>query len=315
VYGYSYAYDALLTLAEEHTALRNMKADRGALATNAPMKVLQGALYDWRSAAVRRRAKRSYVREMNESAPLVIPDVPVSAVQQTMEQIQPSNASAASRGFAVGVQSQEARTLGEQRLVAGGTAVRVDEVMGHLHWAIAQVMQLANAIWVDTLEADGKGMDAPSSVTSTLAARGADLQGGKFTAGMLKGNFQFEPYGSDATADPQRLRGDFNAGLEALANLAKAVPGLQPVLQDRDVAKTILEQWARTYNIRDRQPFLKAFQNQPAMPVTATPGGGPAPMGAPNGQPAPPGPPAGLPPALVALMQRGAPAPGVPVGG
>jgi hypothetical protein len=39
VYGYSFAFDALLTLAEEHTALRNMKADRGALATNAPLKV------------------------------------------------------------------------------------------------------------------------------------------------------------------------------------------------------------------------------------------------------------------------------------
>jgi hypothetical protein len=40
----------------------------------------------------------------------------------------------------------------------------------------------------------------------------------------------------------------------------------------------------RVYNWRDRQPFLKAFKNQPVqMPVTATPGGGPAPMGAPNG--------------------------------
>jgi hypothetical protein len=36
VYGYSYAYRPLLTSAEEHTSLRNMKADRGALSTNAP---------------------------------------------------------------------------------------------------------------------------------------------------------------------------------------------------------------------------------------------------------------------------------------
>src|SRR5438094_3507482 len=43
VYGYSYSFDKLLTLAEEHTSLRNMGADRSALVTNAPMTVLEGA--------------------------------------------------------------------------------------------------------------------------------------------------------------------------------------------------------------------------------------------------------------------------------
>jgi hypothetical protein len=33
-------------LAEEHTAIRNMKADRSALATNAPIMQLQGGLWD-----------------------------------------------------------------------------------------------------------------------------------------------------------------------------------------------------------------------------------------------------------------------------
>lgn len=297
VYGYSFAFDALLTLAEEHTSLRNMKADRGALATQAPLKILQGALYD-PEAQPMGVGRAIYVREMNEVQPMQIPDVPNSAVQQTIEQVQAVERVSGLGDNAVGVQSLEARTLGEQRLVAGGTAVRVDEVMGHLHWAISQVMQLSNAIWVDTLEVDGKGIDAPSSVVATLQSRGADFDG-KFTVSMLKGNFQFEPYGSDATADPQRQRGDFNSGLMALGELAKTVTSLQPILADRAVGQTILEQWARVYNIRDRQPFLKAFKNQPPMPVTATPTGGPAPMA---------GTPDGLPPALAALLpQAGAP--------
>jgi hypothetical protein len=240
-----------------------------------------------------------YVREMNEVQPLQIPDVPPSAVQQTIEQVQAVERVSGLGDNAVGVQSLEARTLGEQRLVAGGTAVRVDEVMGHLHWAIAQVMQLANAIWVDTLEADGKGLDAPSGVvTDMLQARGVEMEDGKFTASMLKGNFQFEPlrlrcHRGSATAargfqqrsDGARQSGEGGAGAAAGA-------------ADRDVAKSILEQFMRVYNWRDRQPLLKAFQNQPQMPVTATPTGGPAPMG-------------GLPPAIAAMMAPPTGAPNV----
>jgi hypothetical protein len=300
VYGYSYAYDALLTLAEEHTALRNMKADRGALATNAPMKVLQGALYDPEAQPIG-VGRAIYVREMNEVQPLQIPDVPASAVQQTMEQVSAVERVSGLSDSAVGVLSQEQRTLGEQRLVAGGSAVRVDEVVGHMQWAIAQVMQLCNAIWIDTLEADQKGLDAPGSVTDMLQARGVEMEDGKFTAAMLKGNFEFVPLGSDATADPQRQRGDFNAGLEALANLGKVSPALNGVLQDKDVAQGILEQFMRVYNWRDRQRLLKAFKNQPVqMPTSATPGGGPAPMGAPVAR-------RGLPPALAAMLGPGGP--------
>jgi hypothetical protein len=320
VYGYSYAYDHLLTSAEEHTSLRNMKADRGALSTNAPLKVMQGALYD-PDVEPMGVGRTIHVREMNEVQPMVIPDVPQSAVQQTVELIQAVERVSGLSDSAVGVLSQEQRTLGEQRLVAGGSAVRVDEVIGHLHKAIAQIMTLSNAIWVDTLEADGKGLDAPQGVVQTLSARGAELQDGKFTAQMLKGNFQFEPYGSDATADPQRQRGDFNSGLEALANLGKVSQSLGAILQDRAVGKSILEQFMRVYNWRDRQPLLKAFETQAQMATVATPTGGPAPMGAPNGQPpmgtaaAPPPNGAGLPPALMAMLaQHAGPMAGGPVG-
>lgn len=318
VYGYSYAFDALLTLAEEHTSLRNMKADRGALSTNMPFTVLQGALWD-PEAQPMGVGRTITVREHSEIKPVMIPDVPNSANEQTFEVVQAAERVSGLNDTAmVGVQAGQVRTLGQERLAAGGSAVRVDEVNGHLHKAIAQVMALSNAIWVDTLEAEGKGMDAPNGVMQTLQARGADMQDGKFTASMLKGDFQFEPFGSDATADPQRQRGDFNAGLEALANIVKVSSALAGILQDRDVAKSILEQFMRVYNWRDRQPLLKAFQNQPAMPTSATPTGGPAPMGAPSGLPA--GAPSvdasgSLPPALAAMLAaHGAPG-GPPVGG
>jgi hypothetical protein len=228
VYGYSYAFDALLTLAEEHTALRNMKADRGALATNAPMKVLQGALYDPEAQPIG-VGRAIYVREMNEVQPLQIPDVPASAVQQTIEQVQAvERVSGLSGTTPSACCRRKQRTLGEQRLVAGGSAVRVDEVMGHLHWAIAQVMQLANAIWVDTLEADGKGMDAPGVVTDTAAGPRRRPAGRQVHGAMLKGNFQFEPLRLRCDGRSAAAARGLQCGLEALANLAKAVPALQP---------------------------------------------------------------------------------------
>jgi hypothetical protein len=306
VYGYSYSLDKLLTLAEEHTAIRNMIADRSSLTTNAPMKVLRGALWDPHTQPIG-VGRVITVGEMNEVQPMQIPDVPASAPMQQNILIQAKERVGGLSDSFVGVLSQEQRTLGEQRLVAGGSAVRVDEVMGHLHAAIAEVLLLTLAIWVETLEADKKGVEAPQSVMQSLAAKGSELTDGKFTADQLKGDFAFEPYGSDSNADPTQARNNFNNGMMALANLAKVVPGLQPIFASQAVGKWVLEQWARTFNVHDRQPFYDAFQSAPPMPQ-ASPTGGPGQMASP--QPGPPqgaqaGGPPGIPPELLALLNPG----------
>jgi hypothetical protein len=143
--------------------------------------------------------------------------------------------------------------------------VRVDEVIGYLHLAIAEVLYVSHVIWQDTLNADPRGVRAPSSVVTRLKQGGTEF-GGTFTADDLTGEFAFEPYGSDDSADPDKRRQTFATFTQGLTNLAKAVPGLQPVLTNTEAAKAILDQLLRDYDIRDRKPFLDAF-SQPAAPM------------------------------------------------
>ncbi len=308
VYGYSYA-GSLETLAEEHTGQRNNNADRRAIKTNAPMTVLSTALWD--PAAEPFGAGRTItVRDHNEIKQLLVEDVSPQAVQaEAMLHQAKERVGGLSDNF-IGLLSSQERTLGENRLAAGGSAVRVDEVVGHLHDAIAQVMELTHAIWIETLESDPKGIAAPSKVVDAMSAQGLDLNGGRFTLEQLKGDFAFEPYGSDNNANPEHQLAKFNAGIESLANLAKLVPAFQVMFQDRDVAQAILQQWARVNEIRDMGPFMKALNAPPPMmPATAGPGAG-APMGVPpTGDPMIPAAPGagGVPPiaALLASLHGG----------
>lgn len=311
VYGYSYAGDYMMTLAEEHTALRNMKADRSALATNTPIMQTPGGLWDAdvQPFGVGRVIQ---VRDFNELKQFEVSDVPNSVVEQEQALISAKErVGGLSDVAAIGTRGRQSNTLGQDEMVSRASAVRVDELIGHLHQAIAEVMALTHAIWVETLEADPKGLEAPDHVMQSLGPLGAQLTDGKFTAAQLKGDFHFEPYGSDDSADPDHRQGAFNNKFIALANLGKVFPPIQMVFQSPEAAKAIVEEWAREYNVRDRQPFLGAFQ-APPLPPGSGPGMAP-PMGA-----QPPGaPPAGGPPdiaALMALMHGGAPPPGGPSG-
>lgn len=320
VYGYSYAGNKIMTLAEEHTSLRNMKADRSALATNMPIKVLRGAMWDPDREPLG-VGRIIHVNSMDEVQPLEIPDVPNSVIEMENSLHQAKERVGGLSDAFVGLLSRQARTLGENKLAAGGSAVRVDEVVGHLHRAMRQVLSLSLAIWVETLEADTNGMPAPTSVVQGLQSRGQELQDGRFTAQQLKGDFQFDPYGSDETADPERQLSNFNNSLMALANLGKVFTSIQGVFASPQVGKWIMEEWARVYDVRDRQTLMTAFNQPPPPPpqpmpeppapprvnislkgdlspqesqalATGAPGA-PAPMGPPQG-----GPPVGAPGAV-----------------
>lgn len=315
VYGYSLVGDKMLTLAEEHTAVRNMKADRGALVTNAPMKVRLNALWDpdVQPFGVGRTIT---VRDMDEVQPLQIPDVPTSMIEQEQGLIgAKERVSGLSDVAVIGTQARQSNTLGQDQMISRASAVRVDEPLGHLHAAISMVMQLSHAIWVETLEADPQGVDAPAGVIQGLAGQGLELQNGKFTAVQLKGDFHFEPYGSDDTADPAQRQAQFNNKFIALANLAKVLPGVQLIFQNPEATKAIVEEWCRAYNVRDRQPYLGALAAPPIPPGMGT-GLGPPPMGMPSGAMPPGMPPPGMPPPsgdpmaqLMAMLQGGASGP------
>lgn len=295
VYGYSYA-EKLLTLAEEHTALRNMAADRGALATNAPMTVLQGALYDPDEQPFG-VGRSIIVRDHNELRPMVIPDVPNSIVEQKRDLVQAKERVGLLSDMAIGVQANAQRTLGENQMVQRGSAVRVDEPVKAIQRSISTVMELRHQIWIDTLEADANGLEIPADRMARMQMRGIPASGGRFTAAMLKGKFKFKPSGSTETADKGRNRQDFNNAVLALANLAKVFPGLALMFQNPEVTKAVIEEWARVYNVRNRQKFLGALQVQPGV-LPAAAGMDAAGATQPDAQP----PEGMMPPALQALM-------------
>lgn len=316
VYGYSFALDKLLTLAEEHTSLRNMKADRGSLATNKPIMQVTGGLWNPEEQPFG-VGRVITVRDAHELTEFQVADVPTSIIEQEQALvIALERVSGLSDTAAVGTQARQSNTLGQDQMVARASAVRVDEVIGHLHLAIADVMALSHAIWVETLEQDKHGLDAPHDVVQGLAGQGMTLQDGKFTASQITGDFHFEPYGSDETADPQQRQAFLNNKYIALMNLSKVSPYIQQVLMTPQAGQAMVEDWLRSYNVRDRQPFMPPMA-APGLPPGSGPGMAP-PMAAPSGAGLPPGAP---PPdggadmaSLMALLSGGGAPSGPPPG-
>jgi len=302
VYGYIFA-EKLLTMAEEHTALRNMKADRQALCTNAPMTVLSTALWDPELEPFG-IGRKITVRDHNEIQQLDIKDVPSSCVEQEqMLFMLKERISGLSDVASVGTQSRQSRTLGQDEMVAQASHVRIEEPIAHLRTAIATVMELRHAIWIDTLEADPKGLEAPAEVVQALQARGVADFDGRFTAQMLKGKFRFKPYGSVETADSGRRMQYFNESLVAIGNLSKMFPGFMQMFQNPDVMRSVAEEWARVYKIRNPSVFLKALMAPPPQ-MGLPPAGGMDPGGP---QPGVGAPPPDLQALMASLMPPGAP--------
>lgn len=300
VYGYSYAGDKLLTLAEEDTALRNASADKNALATNAPMTVLQGSAWDPNEQPFG-IGRVITVRNHDEIKQLQVGDVPQSLVWLRRDVMALKERVGGLADTAIGTQAQESRTLGENNMVAAASAVRVEEPLNNLRQAIAQIMQLAHAVWIETVEADGRGVDAPDSIIANLEASGAMLKGGRFTAEQLTGRFRFKPYGSVDTADNGMRMQYFNQSLMTLGNLAKLFPAYGQIFQNPDVARSILQEWGRVFKVRDPNVFLKAAQSAQGMPPAQLPqAGGPDAAG---GLPPSPGDPQGGPPDIAAMLQ------------
>lgn len=297
VYGYSYAGDKLLTLAEEDTALRNASADKNALATNAPMTVLQGSAWDPNEQPFG-IGRVITVRSHDEIKQLQVNDVPQSLVWLRRDVMALKERVGGLADTAIGTQSSESRTLGENNMVAAASAVRVEEPLNNLRQAIAQIMQLAHAIWIETVEADTRGVDAPDSVIASLEASGSELQGGRFTAEQLKGRFRFKPYGSVDTADNNMRMQYFNQSLMTLGNLAKLFPAYGQIFQNQDVARSILQEWGRVFKVRDPNVFMKAALAPP--PAQLPQAGGQDMAG---GTPPQPDVAGGPPPELAALLQ------------
>lgn len=312
--GYSLIGHKLLTVIEEDTAVRNMRADKAALAISAPIKKLQGALWDEYEQPFGPRAVIT-VRDPREIEQMQLSDVPASIniwkndVRADADRILGLN------DTSLGQETDKDATLGEVRLRAGYAEVRMDLIVKRLKEPLEELAQARHNIYLRQLREEqqqtGQGQPVPQSLIMGLEARGVDMSGiadGRISPDMLEGQFWFKPKGSVESADMNAQRGYFNNGLVALANISKVNPTIALILQSIPAAKAILEQWARVYKVPDRQAFVggeaqqviqqeqekQQLMNDPRMQVLMTmaqqggPGQPGAPMGSPDAQQQPP---------------------------
>jgi hypothetical protein len=262
--GYSAIGHKLITTIEEHTAVRNMRADRSAMVVQAPVKRMQGALWDpyeqpWGPSAV------IDVRDMREVEAVQVPDVPASVVQweqvceRTAERIMGVN------DIASGQVLTDSKTLGEVQMATEQSFVRMDLIIRRFQEAMEDLFQIRHAIYKRMLAEQPDGIEVPDSVSIGLMVRGQQLPGGRLTAQMLEGNFRGKPRGSVESADPRSQRADFNQLMQAFPAFIQLMPVLAQMFGP-SAPRAMLDQLVRLYRIPNRQAFLGAASMGMGMP-------------------------------------------------
>lgn len=275
--GYSLV-EKMITLLEEDTAVRNMRADRASLAVSAPILKMQGSEWDPYDQPLSPGAVVT-VRGQGELTPMVIPDVPQSIniwkndVRADLERQIGLN------DVSVGTQTSERRTLGEVRLAAGYSEVRVKAIITAIQETLEELGQVRHAIWIRTLEAMPKGLPAPSSLLATLDSRGVqaeELLGADphITADLLRGPFWFKPRGSVETANLEAQAANFMGMLKTLPAIMQLSPSLKAIFGTPQAGKALMEQLLRVTRWPDKQAFLgseaqRAMEEQPAKDAQA----------------------------------------------
>lgn len=297
VYGYSFIGTKLGTIIDEHSGIRNMVADRSALANSAPIKRVIGALWDpyeqpWGPRTV------IDVRDVKEVEAMQISDVPGSVVDRERTVLAASERVSGLNDATLGVSPQSDRTLGEFQTVTQQSFGRIDEIIKNVQEALEDLWTIRHQIWKRTLAESG-GEEMPGALSMALTEAGFEVPNDKATADQLDGTFRGKPHGSVETADLNRQRSDFIGFMQALAQLAQTVPGLQMQLSSPQAMEALLEQAMRVFKWNNRQAFVGNL-----MAGAMTPGMTPA-MG--PGAAAPPGAPPNMPQQLQALLgQRAA---------
>lgn len=314
--GFSFVGHKLITTIEEHTAWRNMAADRAAMVVQAPIKRLQGALWDPMEQPFGPKAVID-VRSMDEVEPMQVPDMTAPILQHIQMMERTAERLSGINDVASGQVSQETRTLGEVQMATEQSFVRMDLIVRRFQEALEEVASIRHAIWKRTL-AEGDGEDATPTMLSNLESRAittsADyMPNGKITAQLLEGSFRFKPHGSVETADPSKRRQDLMQFIQVLPMLAQTFPSTAPMLMNPLAGRAMLREVLRAFRVENQQPFigsptedvqmtqmaqmLQQMMGQMGLPQTPDPMGGvggPTPGGVPSG-PSPMMPPPAAP--------------------
>lgn len=310
--GYSFVGHKMITVIEEHTAWRNMLADRASMEISAPVKRLQGSLWDPDLQPFGPKAVID-VRDMKEIDVMQLPPAMQGAITREQEIVQASERVAGINDVALGQVPENSRTLGEVNLVAEQSFVRMDEVIKNLQESLEDLGQVRHAIWQKCVEEYASkdemgGMPMPMSLQGVpgLDDRGGEVDTSTITPDMLTGTFRFKPRGSTENADITKQRHDFIQFIQGLPLVFQVWPAMaQQLGMNIEAAKSVLEQMLRLFRMPDKQVWLKPPDPMMMPPMGMMPPG----MGGPPGMPgAPPMP--GMPPGMPPMM--GGPPPGPP---
>jgi hypothetical protein len=305
--GFSFVGHKLITVAEEHTAWRNMAADRGAMEVQTGWKRMVGALWDPYDQPMGPKAVID-VRSMDEVQPIEVPKGTISALEHIQMDERIADRIAGVNDIAAGQVNDESRTLGEVKMASINSEVRMDVIIRRFQEAMEDIGAIRHAIWKRVLAEQKEGITPPQGLVTNLEGRGvsidAFLPDGKVTAALLEGAFRFKPRGSVETADPNLQRQDYAMLLQVLPQLLMVFPMLTPMFQTPQAAREMGRQLLRILRVQNPQAFLGSpaqqfVQDQAGMIGMLPPGmapGMPMPGMMPQAPPPMPGPQAPMPP-------------------
>ena len=297
--GFSFIGHKLVTVVEEHTAYRNMAADRSAMANSVPILRTTGALWDpveqpWGPKAV------IDVRTPQDLSPMEVADVPASVFHHIQMCERTAERLAGINDVASGQVAQESRTLGEVQMATEQSFVRMDLVVKRFQEALEDIYQIRHAIWKRCLAEKQDGIEAPESLLVGMEGRGVSIDAmmpdKRVTVQLLEGAFRFKPHGSVETADLSKQRGDFVSAMQFLPVFLQAFPTLAQQFRSVEAGRAMGREFIRLFRIPNPQAFLgsPAQDLQQALqgPLGAVMGApvGPAVPGVPGPLGGPPGP-------------------------
>jgi hypothetical protein len=283
VYGYSYAFDKLGSLYDEHAALRNMFADRSVLATSAPFLQMEGSPWNPGQKPFGPRQVIT-VRDINELKQLEVKDVPPSVITNLQLVLSAAERLSGQNDVSTGQMASQDRTLGEVTLATEQSFVRIDQTIKNFQEGMEDLFDLHHIIWKAKLAQEPEPLSG--EVLLAMSERGIQIPDKTITADLLEGVFRGKPHNSVESADFSKMRSDFAQMMTALTQLAQAVPALGMHLNNPQVIRSIVSQIARVYRWPDRANLVATFSG--AMPLPPPIPGAPPQQGAPL-QGAPPG--------------------------
>lgn len=330
--GYSFVAHKLITIAEEHTAWRNMTADQGAMTLNRPILRTVGALWDPDEQPMG-AAQVIDVRDPREIQAMEVSDVTNVGFEHQYMLERTAQRVGGINDIASGQTSKESRTLGEVQMATEQSFVRMDLYVRRFQEAMEDIAQIRHAVWSRVLAEQPDGVDAPQSVIQNLEGRGASidqyLPKQRVTADLLMGAFRFKPHGSVETADPNRARNDMAGAVQMLPAVMQAFPLMQPMFNTPHATRSVarwflkvmrfpnpatilgspaqdLEATSKAYVMDAMTRMMELTGGGMALPGMPPPGGMPgAPMAGPTGPPT--GGPSPMGPAPDAPMPGGGP--------